>query len=384
MSYNRFDPRPRTTIAKLLPLSLLLGTFLAIAPASTAQPMRERSAADATRVAASDCTRYASLAGNDRRDGSRGRPFRTVSRLASALRAGETGCLFPGVYAERVVIRRGGSPGAPLKITSAQTRPRATIFGIVEVTDDANHVTLDNLRLDGTNRAMGDGVLLKIFGDHVRVTNNDIFSGALRICVLTGDQNFGSGTAYYPVIDRNRIHGCGHSINKTVNTTFPSGHALYMQSDRHARVTNNVIYDMGANEGGVSGGRGIQIWPDSQYATIEHNVIDGANEWNVLISGGSGPNRTRGTRVRFNVLTRARSANLSSTWLQSPPTGDIEVSFNCVYGAPVDFHNTTWEGKEAYLLRGNIRADPRYVNRAKNDFRLRRGSPCARMGPVRR
>src|SRR5687768_14494470 len=208
-----------------------------------------------------DCDRFASPRGDDAAAGTRAAPFRSAGRLVSALAGGGTGCLLAGTYVGNVTFERGGSDGSPLELTKAPEAGEATVRGIVTVTDDADHVVISGLRIDGADPPTADGVLVKIYGDHVTLRQNDIFADGRRICVATGDANGNSGVAWHPVIERNRIHDCGN--RETGPQSYPSGHALYLQADRHAIVRDNVIYD--TNYGGTLGGRGIQLWPDSQF-----------------------------------------------------------------------------------------------------------------------
>lgn len=325
------------------------------------------------------CDRYASPAGEDGAAGSREAPFRSVGRLAGALAGGGTGCLLAGTYAGNVVITRGGSDGSPLELTRAPGAASATLQGIVSVEDGADHVVISGLRIDGSDPPTDDGVLVKIFGDHVTLRQNDIFADGRRICVATGDANGQAGIAWHPVIERNRIHDCGNL--EAGSRSYPSGHAVYLQADRHAIVRDNYIYD--TNLGGQLGGRGIQLWPDSQHATIEHNVVDNSNQWNLIISGGDYPTgTTRGAVVRDNVFTNPVEHNVTSAWWGVEPGEGNEVTGNCVFGAPgEELAFTEWLGEPSYSERDNVRADPLYVDRAAKDFRLREGSPCEGKGP---
>jgi Right handed beta helix region len=326
-----------------------------------------------------ECALFASPTGSDAASGDRQAPFRTVGRLAAALGGGGTGCLLEGTYEGNVVVTRGGTPGMPLTLMDAPSGGRATLSGIVSVAESADHVVISGLRIDGSDPPTADGVLVKIFGDHVTLRQNDIFADGRRICVSTGDANGHEGIAWYPVIERNRIHDCGNLAAGP--RSYPSGHAVYLQADRHAVVRDNYIYD--TNFGDDLGGRGIQLWPDSQDAVIEHNVVDNSNEWNLIISGADyETGTTRGAKVRNNVFTNPVEHNVTSAWWGVDPTGANEVTGNCVFGAPGDeFAFTDWLGRQAYVARDNLRADPLYVDRAAKDFRLRAGSPCEGKGP---
>ena len=332
--------------------------------------------------AAGPCDRFASLTGNDSASGTADAPFRSAQRLVDALAGGGTGCFQSGRYVGDVYVRSGGSSSRRLVLTTVPGQARATLNGIVQVNDTANYVTFENLALDGTNPPTANLTQVNVFGDHFTLRNSEVFNGGQRICVNFGDANGRWGIAWYPVVDGNRIHDCGNRNAGSQFQSYPAGHALYLQADRHAQIRNNYIYD--TNYGGTSGGRGIQLWTDSQFATIENNVVDNSNNWNIVISGDQSPTgTTRGAKIRNNILTFPAEHNVSSGWWGVDPTDGNEVIGNCVFGAPKEpFAFTTWYGKTSYVERDNVRADPLYVNRAAKDFRLRAGSPCLGKGPA--
>ncbi len=110
-------------------------------------------AAPAQAQSAPACTKYAAPTGDDRAAGTAGAPLRTAQALADALAGGGVGCLQPGTYEGGIVFRAGGVPHDRLVITSAPAG-RASIVGQIELRQHADFVTLQGLRLDGTN---GDG-----------------------------------------------------------------------------------------------------------------------------------------------------------------------------------------------------------------------------------
>jgi hypothetical protein len=350
-------------------LAVALSAAIAVAAPSTSHT--------ATRAT---CDRYASPSGNDSAAGTHAAPYQTVPRLTASLAGGGTGCLLGGVYRGNVIISAGGTATRPLTLTQAGA-DRATVKGIVQIDDAANYVTVDGLRLDGTDPPLNNATQVMIFGDHVMLSNNEIFNGGQRICVSTGDANGNYGIAWYPSIVGNRIHDCGNKL--TGSPTYPSGHALYLEADRYAHVADNVIYD--TNYGGTTGGRGIQLWPDSENATIENNLVDNANQWSIIISGGSGypTGATHDALVRNNIFTNPVQNNVTSAWWGLDPQPGNIVTGNCVFGAPNgDFDFQTWLGKFSYAVANNLHADPLYVNRPGKDFRLASGSPCAGKGPA--
>jgi hypothetical protein len=329
----------------------------------------------------SGCGRYVAPGGDDAGRGTRSRPFRTIDRLATSLAGGGTGCVLAGDYRGNVKIERGGTSGEPLVIRGAPGSRLPTLSGIVTVTDAADWVTLEQLAIDGRDPPTNDAVLVKIFGDHVTLRHDDISAGGTRICVQTGDARGHFGIARATSILANRIHGCGN--RRTGPTSYPAGHALYLEGDRDTLVRDNVIFD--TNFGGTAGGRGIQLWPDSEGARIEQNVVDGSNQWNVIVSGGGGyaTGVTRDAVVRDNVLSRPAEHNVTSAWWGTDPQPGVEVEGNCMSGAPgAALAFETWLGKTSYTARDNATvADPGYVDLAQHDYRLADDSPCRGKGP---
>ena len=129
------------------------------------------------------------------------------------------------------------------------------------------------------------------------------------------------------------------------------------------------------------------MYPDTQNALIEHNVIDGngyENRGNVTFSGeeaGGEYDRdyaSDNNLLRNNIVTNSRARyNIDSYYPTIQPSGNL-VTDNCVWNAP--WGNTTSEGGFAYVA--NLDRDPLFVDRAAKDFRLQEGSPCAGMGPI--
>ena len=116
------------------------------------------------------------------------------------------------------------------------------------------------------------------------------------------------------------------------------------------------------------------MYPDTQDALIEHNVIDGngyENRGNVTFSGeeaGGEYDRdyaSDNNLLRNNIVTNSRARyNIDSYYPTIQPGGNL-VTGNCVWNAP--WGNTTSEGGFAYV--DNLDRDPLFVDRAAKDFR---------------
>jgi Right handed beta helix region len=347
-------PRVRTVVSIAAALWLLSS---AVSEAHAAP----RRAADGT-----VCARYASPSGSDARSGSASRPFRTVQRLANALRAGQTGCLLRGTYVGNVIIAADR-----VKLASV-ARARARLRGYIWIKDSANGVTLSHLSIDGHNvgpitvQVQGDGALLRRLNITNRNKRNSSNTGS---CVLLGVVG---APAVRPQVVRSRIHNCGGGNGG-------HDHAIYTEFTRRALIRNNYLYD--------NPGFGISMYPDTQNALIEHNVIDGngyENRGNVTFSGEeAGGEYDRDYASSYNILRRNIISNawarynIDSYFPSLQPRGNL-VSRNCVWNAP--FGN--FGGRSGYALALNRIAPPSFRNRAAKDFRLRAVSRCRGKGPT--
>src|SRR3954447_462578 len=78
--------------------------------------------------------RYVSPTGEDRGDGRRSHPWRTLTHAASRVRAGVTVHVAPGHYAGQLVLARGGTARRPVRFVSErrwQARIRAAAAGAI-------------------------------------------------------------------------------------------------------------------------------------------------------------------------------------------------------------------------------------------------------------
>jgi hypothetical protein len=287
--------------------ALLMGVVV-----SFGTPVSMRQSTPPRPAASGHCDRFASPSGSNRWPGTEARPFRTVARLAARLRAGETGCLLQGAtFAENVTIRRGGTPGRPITLTSSG-RPAATIRGRLVVSDGANHLVVSHLVLDGRNArndpsptVNGDDVLF----DHDEVTNHHT-----AICFVLGSRHYGK--AVDVVIRATAVHDCG---------TLPANnheHGIYVEWADRTVITGNAITR--------NADRGVQLFPDAQHTVVTHNLIAGNGEG--LILSGDDESASSDNLVAYNVITDSTIRYDVEEWWPGPVGERNEVIFNCVGG----------------------------------------------------
>ncbi len=309
--------------------------------------------------AAPACDKFASPLGLDLNPGTELLPFRSAQRLANSLQAGQTGCLKGGTYAGSVTVTRGGAAGAPVRLQS-DPGDRALLIGRVVIASGANHVTLANLDLIGTNPGLLPSPT--ILANDVGIVGNDItnlHTGPDCIFVGSTEQSVERTT-----ILRNRIHNCG------VIPLTNRHHGISVWSARDTQIVRNVIFD--------NSDRGIQLYPDSQGTRVFNNTIDGNGE-GVLIAG-SGASTSNDNIVERNVITNSESRdNIEVNWPAGGNVGTGNVfRDNCVSGGVRDNGDGGIEPRmDGVAVSGNLVAPPAYVNRDAQNFDLLPASPCA-------
>jgi hypothetical protein len=293
------------------------------------------------------CYRYASPEGSNRARGSRRRPFRTLRRLVRSLRPGRTGCLLPGRYRHRGVVR--------------MRRRRTALRGLgLPTVDGALWVLGHGARVAGLRLTSHDPdftIPLKVQGDDVTVAGNEITASRSSVCVLVGSVR----EARYTVIEHNRIRGCGR--------TDKFHHLIYLLETYRTVVRWNVLTDN-------AGGWAVHMYPDADQTLVEHNVID-RNRGGVIF-GGDEERVSNDSLVRRNAITFSGPRwNIEGSWGDAGQGTGNRAESNCLYsqGPAAPAGIAPLEGfaaEENIVLEGSP-----YRNRGRGDYRFRSGSPCA-------
>ena len=312
------------------------------------------------------CSRFASTSGSNSNPGTAAAPYRTVQYLVGRLGPGDVGCLIEGTFSENVSFSVGGQPSAPVTLTSAPGG-RATIRGLLAISNSANDVVISNLVLNGRNTSATPSP--QVNGDRVVFRGNEVTNEHSAICFALGGTFEQYGRAIDTVIDGNRIHDCGRL------PATNHDHGIYLDGTRNARLTNNVIYD--------NADYGIHLYPDADGSYIAHNIVDGNGE-GLIFAGEAGGGEyatdyaSDGNTVEWNIFTNSTiRANVESWWGGPVGTGNVLRS-NCVWngkGGNID------SSEGGFTASANLVVNPVYVDRAAKNFALASGSPCSAMAP---
>lgn len=310
--------------------------------------------ASRTALAAPSCDLVASPSGSDAGAGTVAAPFRSVQKLVDSLQPGQTGCLRAGTYTEDVEISAGGLAGTPVTLTSYPGE-RATVMGRLWVAQGADYVTVTGLNLDGVNADNLPSPTIN--ANYATFSYDDVTNAHTGICFDIGSDTYGVATG--TLITHDRIHDCG-ALPATNHD-----HGIYVQTAVDTQIEWNLIY--------ANADRGIQLYPDAQYTTIDHNVVTHNGE--DLIFSGDGGQASSHSRVYDNLLTDAQIRHDVESWYPggNPVGTDNLVWNNCIWGGAEGEIDTSGGG---FTLGHNLLADPQYVAAALHDYSLLPTSPC--------
>ncbi|GIW32254.1 MAG: hypothetical protein KatS3mg071_2428 [Meiothermus sp.] len=223
-------------------------------------------------------TYYVSPSGSNANDGSRDRPWATLSYAVQQLRPGYVLRVLPGTYNESVQVNVSGTASQRITIISdtrwaAKINAQGQLFGI-----DVRSSFVDIVGFEVTN-ASNTGII------SWRPHNRLLFNYVHHINAQC-DSNGGSGVNMSPYADEGLLLGnLVHDIGNLSQGFCTRIHGVYAAAPRVV-VQNNIAFR--------ARGFGIDTWHAVTAATITHN-LSFANLYGGL-KVGSGDN-TRGNRA---------------------------------------------------------------------------------------
>jgi parallel beta-helix repeat protein len=313
---------------------------------------------------AASCDRVASPSGSDANAGTVASPWKTPEYMADHLAPGQTGCFRAGTFDfnDETDVNRND-----ITLTSFPGE-RATLKGRLWVFSD--RVTVSHLNLDQRS-SVNSGP--RVNGTDDVFDDVDVTNYHTEICFILGDPT--NGPAVRTVIENSAIHDCGKLPPQNQD------HGIYVSYARNTIIRDNWIYD--------NADRGIQLYPNSQGTQVYGNVIDGNGEG--VIFSGNGETASSDNVVHDNVISNSRVRwNVESLWPNGLVGSGNVVRDNCLFASnSSSFYNhgggvieASGDLPRGFASSGNRTADPRFVDRAAGDLRLRASSPCA--APQRR
>jgi hypothetical protein len=311
---------------------------------------------------------YVSPRGSDAHSCRRHAPCRTLRRADSLAAPGTTIHVAPGHYGAAVLSASGTSRarirwisdtrwGARISASSSQPSTVVAISGAY----------VDLVGFDVTGSGGGGTVGIDVAGNYSRAIGNRVHDLAVP-CVGDG----GAG------IDLSGSHtGHGQEALRNLVTDVGSG-----PRDGWCRIVAGLYASvpgvkMLSNVVSGSVGDGITSWHLATHLTIANNTSTD-NGGNGILIGGNVPPFDRDSYVVNNIAAFNYLGGIVECCLASPPRGGHYLD-NLTYGSEDGPDGPVFDGTPAVDV-GTLHRDPRFVNSAAGDYRLRAGSPAIGSG----
>jgi hypothetical protein len=343
-------------------------------------------------------TYFVAPSGSDTNAGTATAPFRTIQRAASVVSPGDEVVVGDGVYTDEdgdgavVRIRRGGTAAARVTFRAAN-RWKAMLDGRngltangIDVDDDAGHLKLEGFEIAGfanrgqppTGRGSSSGIDLYDGGHDTEIIGNHIHHIG-RVCTLSTNTN-GQVAIFVQqpnvTIEGNLIHDIGRLAPNESGCQYDGGFTGYQTLD-------HGIY--------LNGGS-----PGADGAIVRNNVLHGMNRgWAVQVYRGS----LAGIRIVNNTFAFGNPYKRHTHIVLDAAVLDGSIVNNIFYdasdgrtieaagfsGTVTITHNVTTSlaitdrliaPSGMTVARNQLATDPRFVDPAHRDFRLRSDSPA--------
>ncbi|MFZ3382749.1 MAG: right-handed parallel beta-helix repeat-containing protein [Candidatus Methanoperedens sp.] len=317
---------------------------------------------------------YVAINGNDNNPGTESQPWRTISKAANTLVAGETVYVKEGTYSEKISIQNSGLPGI-YNTFAAYPGDNVTIDGMglvsqwegIFTVNGASHIKISGFNILHSGyagvRVNGGGTSLDVIIE--KNYFNDIYSSAIYT------ENAGPGIIY----DSNEVTGSHKAAMST------EGEVVDMVNVNGFEIKNNYIHDnfhaesITAKEGASNGlihhnnvkpveSAGIYLcaWTDiQQNIEVYDNIIhDGPGSSRGIAMAVEGGGSLTGIKVYNNIVYNNGASGINvahyhtcdaNSLCISGPIDNIQIVNNVVYnngvvenwggGINIQYGNTT-------------------------------------------
>jgi len=381
---RRTSDRGVVSGAGVVALTFLVVAALAVPSQRQTIPAPQKPGEDLSGVS---CTYYASPSGSDEKPGTRAEPWKTMQKAFDTAKAGQTVCFRGGTYSETVLPnpttkaatqleRQSGTADNPILFTNypgevsiiqGETKiygSYITLRGTALSAESCSATNRCGLVFERTDTVLyaGDIDILNSSGpgfviiDHVEIRNAPYHAGIYQEgCnnAIVGSYVHDNGTR-----DRNEDNGIywsktpadckngGLIADNLVEHNYSKGIQLYAGASATTPAHVTVCGNIAAN----NGAQGAVIWGD--YNTFVDNILYNNNE----IAGAAA-----GAQAGLYSGT-ANFVDRNLTWSPSDRGGK----------------RSSWYVKKGCCLRGNLIADPSFLDPARHNWNLKPSSPAGK------
>ncbi|MGA8220504.1 MAG: right-handed parallel beta-helix repeat-containing protein [Candidatus Acidiferrales bacterium] len=326
---------------------------------------------------------YVSPQGNDAGDGSRHRPWATISHAGLAAVPGSTVHVSPGVYREAVVTTASGTPTARIVYISdekwkAQIVPSSRAVFTWKNTGDYSDIIEFEI---GGSLCGGIG----LGGSFQRAISNNVHNSAEHCG--TSDGGSGIGDFNYASRDNDIIGNYVHDVGISDPLCGQQGHSL-IHGIYQANYGGHIHLNVAANNCAW----GIHLWHAATHATITNNTVVKNRSGGIVIGSGDSPCSTTGcpggddfTIVRNNIVAYNGSQFMGGWGIREESQDPGQIGVHNQYSHNLSFENVSTD----FLLLKNhqcanciLGQDPGFVSFSSGDYHLRKKSPAIGAGTV--
>jgi hypothetical protein len=349
---------------------------------------------------------HVSPAGSDSNPGSEARPFRTIQKAADSVKPGDTVLVDDGVYTYSgpndchgkvvVCVSRGGAPDKWVVFRS-KNRRRARIDGGdgkagagFEVRGGASYVRIQDFEMTGLANANGSagGIDLSDGGSYFQVIGNHIYNIG-RVCTNTSNAQCGIYIkADNVLVEGNLIHDVGRLIpgqqgcQPNNNYWQNHDHGVYHSGGDRVTIRNNIIYN-------IKQGWAVHAWPKSRnHMDILNNTIAFGNQHKgklgaiIMWAPSTGGMNVSDSIIANNIFY---GVNTAAIWMGASGKGparfaNVRISNNIVSNGVLLATKENIDASGLILADNLEKTDPKFVDPATFDFRLRSDSPAIDAG----